>query len=427
MLIEFQVQNFRSFKERQTLSMVAAALPEHLKSNTFDPNLRGFDRLLRAAVIYGPNAAGKTNLMHALQAMQSFVISSAATTGSGTQYPYRPFKLSKTTRNQPSEFGITLVQNGRRYEYGFSVGEKQVEKEWLIEHVESKNRTRGRKLFERIWDKKRKSYDWDLGQSLKGEKTTWRNATRDDALFLSTATQLNSAQLRPLFDWFKKKLVVIAGQTQLNRTLTLQIWDEPDGKKRLLPFLKEADLGIVDIAIQREPLPQGGAVLIQGPDTMLHHRPGQPAPDYLKIKLSHASDDPELPVEFDFEEESSGTKILFTTAGAWLNVIKNGEVLLFDEIDTNMHPKLLSFLIQKFQSNTTNPNNAQMICSTHNTTLLDKEIFRRDQFWFVEKDNGGASKLYPLTDFSPRNDEVIERWYMRGRYGALPILPAVPK
>src|SRR5262249_698684 len=119
MFIEFRVQNFRSFKEQQTLSMVGAALPEHSKSNTFDSGLRGFDRLLRAAVIYGPNAAGKTNLIRAVQFMKLFVLGSASTAGAA-QYPYTPFKLSKSTREAPSEFEITFVQNGIRYEYGFS-------------------------------------------------------------------------------------------------------------------------------------------------------------------------------------------------------------------------------------------------------------------------------------------------------------------
>lgn len=422
MLIEFQVQNFRSFKERQTLSMVGAALPEHVKSNTFDSKLKGFDRLLRTAVIYGPNAAGKTNLMRAMQFMQAFVISSASTTGAA-QYPYRPFKLSKATSGAPSEFEITFVQDGVRYEYGFSMGPKQIEREWLIEHVQSRSRTRGRKLFERIWDKRAAKYSWDFGSFFKGERSTWSNSTRAEALFLSTATQLNSVQLRPVFDWFQKKLVVIVGQTSLNQSLSLQVWDEPDGKDRLLPFLKEADLGIVDMQIQKEPIPLGGNIILQGPQAMLQQRAGHPTPDLVKITLSHASDDPRKPVGFDFDEESSGTQILFKTAGAWLNVIKNGEILLFDEIDTNMHPKLLTFLIQKFHSDSTNPRNAQLICTTHNTSLLDREIFRRDQFWFVDKNRTGASKLYPLTDFRPRNDEVIERWYMRGRYGALPVLP----
>jgi hypothetical protein len=357
-----------------------------------------------------------------MQVVQSFVISSASTTGSA-HYPYQPFKLSKATRNAPSEFEITFVQNDTRYEYGFHMGPKIIEKEWLVEHVQSKSRTRGRLLFDRTWNKRENKYIWEFGPSFKGERRTWSNSTRAEALFLSTATQLNSLQLRPVFDWFQKKLVVIAGQTTLNQSLSLQIWDQPDGKARLLPFLKEADLGIVDINIEKTALPVSGGVVI-GPG-ILQPRAGLP-PDVIQVKLSHASDDPKNPIAFDLDDESSGTKILFLTAGAWLNVIGNGEVLLFDEIDTNMHPRLLTFLIQKFHSDSTNPSNAQLICSTHNTTLLDREIFRRDQFWFVEKDKVGASKLYPLTDFKPRNDEVIERWYLRGRYGALPVLPLKP-
>lgn len=426
MLIEFRVQNFRSFKERQTFSMVGASLPEHVSSNTFDSGLKGFDRLLRSAVIYGPNAAGKTNLMRAIQFMQFFVLNSAATTPPG-QYPYRPFKLSKKTREAPSEFEITFVHNDIRYEYGFSIGPLRIEREWLMEYVQSASRVRGRAIFERIWNEQAEKYDWKYSPSFKGERTTWSKSTRDQALFLSTATQLNSAQLRPVFDWFQNKLKAVVGPSSLNQSLTLTLWDQPDGKQRILPFLQEADIGVADIQIEREPLLAGRGVWLGGPQAMLEHKPGSPTPNVVKVTLSHLSDDPKEPVAFDFEDESSGTQILFKTAGAWLNVIKKGEVLLFDEIDTNMHPRLLLFLIQKFHSNVTNSGNAQLICTTHNTSLLDQETFRRDQFWFVDKQRTGASKLYPLTDFSPRNDEVIERWYMRGRYGALPILPAAAK
>jgi AAA15 family ATPase/GTPase len=424
MLIEFQVQNFRSFKERQTFSMVGASLSEHVKSNTFDSGLRGLDRLLRTAVVYGPNAAGKTNLMRALQFMQSFVLTSAQTS-TAAQYPYRPFKLSKATCEATSQFEITFVQDGSRYEYGFHMGPKQIEREWLVQHVESPKRTRSRAMFERTFDRKKKDYNWDFGPFFKGQRNTWVQSTRDDALFLSVATQLNSVQLRPVFEWFQKKLVAIVGPTKMNQSLTLKLWEEPGGKGRLLPFLKEADLGIVDIQIQKEPIPLAGEVAIRG--VMLDQRFGAPTPDIVRVTMSHLSDDPKTPAIFDFEDESSGTQILFLTAGAWLNVIANGEVLLFDEIDTNMHPSLLLFLIKRFHSEHTNPNNAQLICTTHNTSLLDRDMFRRDQFWFVEKQKTGASKLYPLTYFHPRNDEAIEQWYKRGRYGAIPILPISPR
>src|SRR5262249_4858180 len=159
----------------------------------------------------------------------------------------------------------------------------------------------------------------------------------------------NSPQLRPVFDWFQNKLHVVVGPTTLNESLSLKIWDEPNGKERLLPFIKEADLGIVDLNIRKEPLPLGGGIIVGA--AQLEHREGSAAPNVVRVSLSHLSDDPKEPVAFDFADESSGTQFLFKTAGAWLNVIKNGEILLFDEIDTNMHPKLLLFLIQKFHSN----------------------------------------------------------------------------
>ena len=127
-------------------------------------------------------------------------------------------------------------------------------------------------------------------------------------------------------------------------------------------------------------------------------------------------------MDLDIAEEFGGTQVLFRTGGAWLNVLKNGEVLLIDEIDTSLHPLLIRFLIDRFHSPITNRQSAQLVFTTHNTSILTKEMFRRDQIWFVEKSQDGASKLYPLSDFSPRKEEDFQRWYMRGRYGALPIL-----
>jgi AAA15 family ATPase/GTPase len=425
MLIEFQVQNFRSFRERQIFSMVASSLTEHVKENTFDPNLKGFDRLLRSAAVYGPNAAGKTNLLRALQFMKSMVLTSATTATSA--YPYSPFKFSRKTRQAPSLFQITFAQDSTRYEYSFTMGPERIEKERLIEYAPSRVRAKGREMFVRTWESEKNDYTWKFSSFLKGQREVWSKSTRRDSLFLSTAIQLNSEQLRPVFDWFQKRLVVVVGNVSLNQTLTLSLLNEPDGKQRLLPFLQEADLGISDIAVAREQLPAKGFMLGAGTTPFIEQPDASQAPTIVKVTLSHFSEDARETVGLDFDEESHGTQTLFKTAGAWLNVIKNGEVLLFDEIDTSLHSLLVRFLIARFHSSKTNPNNAQLIVTTHNTSLLDRELFRRDQLWFVEKDQVGASKLYPLTDFKPRNDESLERWYMRGRYGALPILPTVAK
>jgi uncharacterized protein len=418
MIIEFRVTNFRSFRDTQTLSMVGAPFQEHAQTNTFDPHVRGFDVLLRSAVVYGPNAGGKTNLLRAIQFMQSMVLHSAGATA-GALYLYRPFKFSTATRTAPSKFQITFVHNGTRFEYGFGMGPHRIEKEWLIEHVH----TRGRTVFVRIW--KHNEYEWSFSPFLKGQRVLWSESTRPDALFLSTAIQLNSQQLKPVFEWFQDRLAVIVGATSLNPTLTLRMLDEAGGKERLLPFFREADLGIADVSVKREMMPAGGLILsgnagIAAP--IIEQLPGVAMPNIVTVTFSHWSDNMEERVGLDFTDESSGTQILFRTAGAWLNVFTNGLVLLFDEIDTSLHPLLTRFLVERFHSNVKNPKNAQLIFNTHNTSLLNQDIFRRDQIWFVEKERDGASKLYPLTDFKPRNNEVLESWYMRGRYGALPII-----
>ena len=415
MLIEFRVANFRSFCDAQTLSMAASALEDHQETHTFDSGLKGVGRFLKSSVVYGPNAAGKTNLIRALQFMQKRVVDSASTAPT-TLYPYSPFKFSALMRNAPSEFQVTFVENGIRYEYGFEMGPERIQKEWLIAYVNP----RGRELFVRNYNEEEQKYDWKFSSYLKGRRSVWSEVTGPNALFLSTAVQLNSEQLLPVFEWFKKRLVIIVGITTLNPTLTLKLLNEPDGKERLLPFLREADLGIADLDIEREPVPSGALVLHGWP--ILEHTPGNPTPNLVKVTLSHWGSDDSEKIGLDLAEESSGTQVLFRSAGAWLNVFENAEVLLFDEIDTNLHTILIRFLVNKFHSSDSNPKNAQLLFTTHNTSLLSQDLFRRDQIWFIDKERDGASKLYPLSDFHPRNDESLERRYLRGLYGAVPIL-----
>ena len=415
MLVEFSAANFRSINEVQKLTLVAGAGKEHLSQNTFDSSLTGFPRLLRSAVIYGPNAAGKTNLLRALQFMQQLVVTSA-TFQEATRVAHSPFRLSRKTTASPSEFEVVFVNEGVRYEYGFSVDADRVHKEWLIAYPHG----RPQNWFERTFDAKKDAYEWQFGAKLKGSPRVWRDATRANALFLSTATQLNSEQLRPVFQWFQKKLIIIATNvSQLNMGLTFQLLEQPDGKKELLKFVKAADLGIDDLSLQRVPLAPIGA--IDG-NVVREPQPGSQAPSVMRVTSYHKATDGEQRVAMDFGDESSGTQALFNSAGAWLNVLRNGEVILYDELDTSLHPLMTRFLIGLFHDKATNPKNAQLVFTTHDTSLLDSEIFRRDQVWFIEKNKKGASCLYPLSDFSPRKDEKLERGYLRGRYGALPFI-----
>jgi AAA15 family ATPase/GTPase len=421
MLIEFRVTNFRSFRETQTLSMIAGVGDEHRQTHTFTP-VPGFNALLTSTALYGPNAAGKTNLLRALQCMQSIVLNSALS-NPAIQFPHNPFKFDILTRSAPTDFEAAFIEDGIRYEYAFSFNETRIIHERLIEFRTKKpSRT-----FERTYDPEgsnadAQGYQWSFAKSFRGNRAILREHTRPNALFLSVAVQLNNMQLAPAFLWFQKRLVTIVGASQMNIGLTIRLLGQDDGKERLLPFIRESDNGIADFQFTAEPfLP---AQLAFNADTLplvYQDSPNAP-PKVAKVKFSHPVKNSENFAELDLMEESGGTQMLFKTGGAWLNVWKNGEILLVDEIDTSLHPLLVKFLIARFHSKASNPQNAQLIFTTHNTSILTNKLFRRDQIWFVEKTEDNASKIYALSDFSPRKDEDIERWYMRGRYGALPIL-----
>lgn len=421
MLIEFRVANFRSFRERQVLSMVASAATEHRDTHTFETHgAEKAVRVLASAALYGPNAAGKTNLLKALQCMQAIVVNSAAAAPS-TPILYAPFKFDLTTHDSPTEFEIVFLEGVVRYEYSIALDATRIHREQLIEF-----RTRHpRILFQRTFEKQNNEYDWKFSAGLRGNRSLWREATRPNALFLSTAVQLNNTQLLPVFAWFQKRLVTIVGATQMNFTLTLQMLAEQDGRGRLLPFIREADFGISDVRVASQPLDAQIMATLRGPLPLIYQEAPNTPPKFAKVTFSHTSERSELHMDLDIVEESGGTQVLFRTGGAWLNVLKNGEVLLVDEIDTSLHPLLVRFLIERFHSPASNRQNAQLVFTTHNISILTKEMFRRDQIWFVEKNLDGSSRLYPLSDFSPRKEEDYQRWYMRGRYGALPILDEI--
>lgn len=413
MIIEFRVANFRSIKDWQALSLVAGAGKELRSENSFETPIAGFGRLVRSSAIYGANAAGKSNLLLALQVMQSLIVNSASVQ-EGRRLPYTPFKLSDETTTQPTSFEVALMDGDVRYEYGFSFDAERVHEEWLIAYPQG----RPQRWFERTFQRKNQQYEWHISSKLRGSPRVWRDATRGNALFLSIAIQLNSEQLRPVFQWFQKRLVIVGvGPSLFNQNLTYKLFEEPSGKERLLRFVHAADFGIDDLSLRKEPM-----TMISTSPQLMSPGPEVVPPSLMRVISFHRAIDTGKPVAFDIGEESSGTRTLFNSAGAWLNVLEKGEVLFVDELDTSLHPHMTRFLINLFHNEATNKKNAQLIFTTHDTSLLDSEIFRRDQVWFVEKDDKSASRLYPLTDFSPRKDEALERGYLRGRYGALPFI-----
>jgi len=196
MLIEFSVANFRSLHERQTFSLAKAAGKELVDTNTFETEAFNSFELLRSAVVYGANASGKSNFIRALHTMKEIVVGSA-TGQRGDRLPVVPFRLSKASAHEPSEFEATFIIDNVRYQYGFSATTERIHEEWLLAYPMG----RPQRWIDRAWNAKTQSYDWALGDKLIGEKQKqlWQKSTRDNALFLSTAVQLNRDQLQPVY------------------------------------------------------------------------------------------------------------------------------------------------------------------------------------------------------------------------------------
>jgi uncharacterized protein len=228
---------------------------------------------------------------------------------------------------------------------------------------------------------------------------------------------LNSEQLKPLFDWITNGMMILTWVGAASMWPTLQRLDEPGFKPRVLELLRAADIHIADIRVDRQPGHQIELKLEPGKTPEMAARDLEvPIVKYLHRIEGGAA------VEFDNRYESAGTQKLLAYIGPLLEAIDSGKLLVIDELDSSLHPMVTRFILGLIHDPAISTHNAQLWITTHDTSLLDTEILRRDQVWFVEKDEKQASHLYPLSDFSPRKNEALERGYLRGRYGALPFV-----
>ena len=415
MLIEFSVANFRSFREKQTFSLVKAKGNELEETNTFRIQSPTRFDLLRSAAVYGANASGKSNFLRALRVMRRIVVDSASWQR-GEDIPVVPFRLDARTANSRSEFEVVFLADDIRYQYGFSADKERIYEEWLIAYPKG----RAQRWFQRAWEDERQFSAWETGKQLQGEKQVWQRSTRENALFLSTAVQLNSRQLQPVYDWFSENLRIVNIEG-LDPALTAALCRTKE-KSRIIDFLKAADLSINDVEVQRisfDPQILPADIPESLKEMILSEMVDK---NMLEVSTFHRLGSDEL-VQFDLEDESDGTRKLFSFAGPWVDTLNKGFILFIDELHDNLHPKLVRFLVDLFHSRKSNPKNAQLVFTTHETSILSQEVFRRDQIWFCEKDEDETTHLYPLTDFSPRKGrENLEAAYLSGRYGALPFV-----
>ena len=413
MLLDFRVKNFRSLRDEQTLSLVAAKDKSLQVLNTMPSGIKAAPTLLRSVAIYGANAGGKSNLIKALQYMRAVVAESASVMQPDQTFNIQPFRLDALSVAQPTEFDVSFVLDGVRHQYGFELTAQRVTREYLLVYKAFKPQ----QWFERNYDAASGKDVYDFGVGLKGPKSVWEGATRPNALFLSMAVQLNSEQLKPVFAWFVNKLAIFNEITPLGQHFSVDMLRKPEGKRAICDFLTSADISISDIEVVTRK--------VSGQDVHFDMAAGKTEvlneeQEVNELLFHHVTDQGKA--VFSLGDESMGTRNLLFLTGPVLDILDNGMALVVDELDSSLHPLLVRRLVELFQNPAVNKKGAQLIFTTHDTSLLDPDLFRRDQIWFVEKDPDQASKLYPLSDFSPRKNEALERGYLMGRYGALPFL-----
>lgn len=414
MLIEFRVGNFLSFKDIVTLSMVASPDKDLMETNTI-PVAKKI-KLIKSAAVYGANASGKTNLFTAMFFMKNFILKSSKESQSIEEIPVEKFRLSTETENLPSTFEIIFMIDKIRYRYGFQIDNERVHSEWLFFIPSVREAT----LFTRENNKFKIGTHFKEGKGLE-EKT------RPNALFLSVADQFNGEISKKILKWFNKFGIISGIKEDEYNFLTISKFDQKEYKNFSTELLKVADLGIKEIKVKSTPITSGDL-----PDEfperfkeiILSNRP-------LKVQIStihqkyDENNNPASEETFDFSEhESAGTQALFAFSAPIYDTLKNGGVLAIDEMTSKLHPVLIRAIIKFFHSYHEGKNqaNAQLIFASHDTNILSNQFFRRDQIWFTQKDQYGATDLYSLEEYRIRKDASFNKDYIMGKYGAIPLI-----
>lgn len=416
MLIEFSVENFRSIKKKVTLSLLASS-DKSLDNNLIKTDILKKDNLLRSAVIYGANASGKTNIVSAFSFLRNLVIYSHKNQ-KDDKLDLSPFKFDKEYISKPSKFEIVFINSNIKYVYEVSTTNEKIVDECLYYYP-----PKGRKsiVFER---KDTNNFRFTID---KEEQKFMSERTMGNVLYLSSSTQLNYKITSDIFDWFKNKLHAIDtfGNPKWTESSIDLLNKDDKSKEFILKSLLEADLGIEDIIASIETIPVDSFALelkkYKGP--LFGDKDGLKKINIETIHKIVDENDEVSYVPLDYYDESGGTKRIFEMIGTWIAALQGGHILIVDELDGKLHNLLNLFLIKLFHDPTQNMSNAQLIFTTHNTNLLDLDIFRRDQIWFTEKNpKSGSTDLYSLMEYSPRKDMDIQKGYLAGRFGAIPFI-----
>jgi len=442
MLLQFVVENFRSFQKETILNLTPAKSrihPDHvLISEKPGPKVRA----LPLAVFYGANAAGKSNLIRAIDFARNIIIEGRrGESVIGTV----PFRLGENNIDSLSRFEFVLIHDGVLYTYGFALTAREVAEEWLFATFER----REVRLFERL-TKEGKTHV-EFGNRLASNREESRRlrfvaeGTRPNQLFLTEANDRNVEALKRLFIWFRDHLVIIWPDAQYSR-LILRAYEDKYFKDFLSTYLNIADTGIQGLELKSmkmeaehlmNQLPEEGrkqlleklnidpdhsVFLSRDKMSFMIQKDSNDEIRGLTFMTQHKKPDGSV-VSFDPIDESDGTHRMLHMAPALFELQTSDKVFVIDELDRSMHPLLCRLFVKAFlQSIMNRSSRGQILLTTHETSLLDLEIVRRDEIWFVEKDEECSSRLTSLAEFKVRKDLSIDKGYLNGRFGAIPFL-----
>ena len=411
MLIKFKVGNYLSFKDDIEFSLTASAVKEYNDSNVFEPEFVR-TRLLKSAVIYGANSAGKSNLIKAFEFVKNFVLNSAKELQVNDRIGVENFKLNTLTSKRPSNFEIEFIQDNKVYLYGFSLDKERIWREHLIEV----RRTKNAMLFQRLYNEIIIADYFPEGKDLEKK-------TRPNALFLSVIAQFNGPTASRILKWFQQLIFLSDTNIKTAFSHSVNILSDDRRRTQLLKILKIANLGFEDIVVKKLKITEDQLASVPDDIKKLILSSTYSNPDHiLTVHKKYDQNNKYIgPEEFNFsEEESLGTQKYFSLSGHILDALTQGGILFIDELDARLHPLLSTLIVQFFNSIKDNPSQAQLVFSTHNTNLLSDKILRRDQVYFIEKDEYGASRLKNLLEKGARNDASFEKDYLNGEYNAVP-------
>ena len=413
MLLQFYFSNYRSFEGEGILDMRASGsneLSSHIR-NTLN------EKVLPVTAIYGANASGKSSVFEAFKFMAFCVLESLSFSDENKKNPYKlkvdSFKFSES-REKPSEFEINYIdQKGKKelyYNYGFKIDNSGILEEYLA--FNTKTGVKRNEDYTYIF-KRERSQKLYLDSSIEKFRENLEISLKDKTLLVSLGAKLNIDDFIRVRTWFINAEVINFSNSLygifLENTLPDNIIESEKVRKNLVSFINSFDDTIIDIEVEK-------ISAIDESDS-----------DNYRVFTVHKSDKGTSTARISMNEESSGTKKMFSLYQTLLDVLEKGTVFFADELDIKLHPLLMRNILLTFTDKEKNPNNAQLIFTTHNTIYMDMNLLRRDEIWFVEKDNG-VSNLYSLDDITNekgekvRKDSNYEKHYLLGNYGAIPNL-----